>query len=183
MRNNQTKLPSRDLPFAEYVRARFLYDPETGYFHIRSAPDPTKRAGRFCAKGYCRLSIRGRHYQASHIAWLLMTGSLPVEQIDHINRITGDDRFANLREATNALNQRNRPINPNNKNGFKGVRFCGWRAEIKVDGTTYKSGFFNTPEGAARAYDELAKKYHGDFACTNQELGLFGESSPEAIAA
>jgi hypothetical protein len=41
-----------------------------------------------------------------------------------------------------------------------------WRAEITVNGKTYKLGSYPTPEEAHAAYCAKAKELHGEFART-----------------
>lgn len=42
-----------------------------------------------------------------------------------------------------------------------------WRAAIHYEGTVHHIGYFKVEEDAARAYDESAKKHHGEFANLN----------------
>ena len=77
----------------------------------------------------------------------------------------------NLRFATKSQNAMNRGKNRNNKSGFKGVAWHKSRgkfvAQIAVNGRDIHLGCFQTAEAAARAYDEAAKKHHGEFAYLN----------------
>lgn len=98
---------------------------------------------------------------------------------DHKDGNTFNNQRNNLRKSTKSENQMNRGKQKNNTSGFKGVTFMGvnnngyklknpWVARIKA-GTKYISlGLFKTPEEAARAYNEAAKKYHGEFARLNE---------------
>lgn len=94
-------------------------------------------------------------------------------QVDHINGNRLDNRKANLRICTHAQNQRNKIARQYDGKGhsFKGVTFLRkegrWRARLTVNKKSYCGGVHKTPEQAARAYDELAKKYHGEFARLN----------------
>ncbi len=92
-------------------------------------------------------------------------------QVDHINHDGLDNRRSNLRLATNAQNHCNIPSH-RNQFGFRGIespkRFNGgYGARIKVNGEVVRIGPFKTAEEAARAYDLLARHYHGEFATLN----------------
>ena len=52
---------------------------------------------------------------------------------------------------------------------YKGVSI---RASIRDQGKLVYLGVYETAEEAARAYDEAAKRLHGDAALTNESLGL-----------
>ncbi len=91
------------------------------------------------------------------------------ERVDHINGDGTDNRRANLRAATHAQNMRNRKKHKNNTSGFKGVSPMRgkWRAQIRFEGRKHHLGIFDSPEEAAEAYDEAARRLHGEFARTN----------------
>jgi len=92
-------------------------------------------------------------------------------QVDHINGDGLDNRRSNLRLATASQNQMNRGCASHNTSGYKGVRVYryghGWIAQIVVKGKSIHLGTFSTPEMAAKAYDEAAKKMQGDFRRAN----------------
>lgn len=95
----------------------------------------------------------------------------PEAQVDHANCDGLDCRRSNMRLATNAENNRNKITQSNNTSGYKGVSWHKgdrrWRSQIKVDGKAIFIGGYHTPEAAARAYDDAARLYHGEFAKTN----------------
>jgi hypothetical protein len=99
-----------------------------------------------------------------HIAF----GEKPVDgEIDHINRDSLDNRRSNLRLATHAQNMWNMAPRPN-REGFIGIRrqrgMKAWIARIAYNGSRLYLGQFETPEEAARAYDEAVLRLHGEFA-------------------
>ena len=91
---------------------------------------------------------------------------------DHINGNPLDNRKNNLRICSVNQNARNskRPIN--NTSGFKGVTWHihvkKWKATIGVNSQNIHLGYFDNKIEAARAYNQAAKKYHGEFARFNR---------------
>lgn len=89
---------------------------------------------------------------------------------DHVNGNRLDNRRANLRVCTHAQNQHNYR-STKNMWGYKGVaaRIKGksWHARIKVNGKTVHLGHFDSIIAAARAYNDAALHYFGEFACLN----------------
>lgn len=102
----------------------------------------------------------------------LIIGNSNGLEIDHKNRNGLDNRRGNLRLATPAQNKYNVGIKKNNTTGYKGVFFVKksnlYWAYIKADKKRIGGGCFKTPEEAAKKYNELALKYHGDFAYLNE---------------
>ena len=98
-----------------------------------------------------------------------MHGKWPIDNIDHINNITSDNRICNLREATSSQNQANSPIQKNNTTGYKGVSVEGikYKATIQVNKKSITIGRFSSAEEAAIAYDIKAIEVFGTFAYTN----------------
>lgn len=100
-------------------------------------------------------------------------------QVDHISRNKLDNRFENLRICSNSENHANVGLHPCNTSGFKGVyfdkRLGKWRARIRrrVEGDIH-IGSFDSPEGAAAAYDEEATRVFGEFAITNAKIAQDG---------
>ena len=89
-------------------------------------------------------------------------------EVDHINGDCLDNRKANLRVCSHAENQRNSRVRKDNTSGYKGVCFNKkskrWKAQIRIGGgERLHLGYFPTAEEASFAYNEAAKKHHGDF--------------------
>lgn len=100
-----------------------------------------------------------------HLLHRVVLGAVKGQNVDHINRDKLDNRRENLRFVTRSQNS----INRSNKNQFRGVRNEDgrWRASIGVNRKCIKLGTFKTAEEAALAYNEAAKKFHGEFAVLN----------------
>ena len=98
--------------------------------------------------------------------------------IDHKNNKEYDNRKKNLRIANCSQNMANSKLMPQNTSGYKGVIRMNkntqhnitkpWATQIYIKGKRTFKGMFETKEEAARAYNELAKKYFGEFARLNQ---------------
>ena len=147
----------------ERVR-RFKYDPEEGVVRgQRGQP-----IGRIDAAGYHLVNVAvdgvSRWICAHRIAWALMTGAYPVNEIDHINGVKRDNRWCNLREATHAQNQQNITRRRSNTSGHPGVTWQGnaarWKAQIGVGGKTRYLGLFKTVEEASAAYLSAKAEWH-----------------------
>ena len=95
----------------------------------------------------------------------------PLQEVDHINRNKLDNRRENLRIVTRGQNVRNIFKRKDSPNKFKGIHYIKaknkWIARIQINGKRISSGYFLTEEEAAKRYDELAKKYHKEFASLN----------------
>lgn len=139
------------------------YNPITGIFTwIKTNKEAS--SGK-CAWGYKRLKIAGKTLKQHRLAWLYMTGHFPEEYIDHINGIKTDNRFCNLREATNTQNQHNR-IKPssNSSHNLIGITWnkevSKWCARISVDRKRIHLGYFDDKEIAHQVYLNAKRKYH-----------------------
>jgi hypothetical protein len=97
-----------------------------------------------------------------------MTGVWPKDQIDHRDLDRTNNRFDNLREATQAQNLHNTRAYCTNTSGRKGVswhrRDRRWRVKIDVEGEYRWLGYFDDLEDAASAYAAAARELHGEFA-------------------
>jgi hypothetical protein len=156
---------------AERLRDLLHYDPDTGVWSW------LVRQGRACvgatagwvrADGYRQIRVDGRAYRAHRLAFLYMTGRWPPRLVDHKNVVPGDDRWCNLRPATESQNQHNRGRAATNTSGLKGASFSKhtrkWLAQIAVRGVRKYLGYFDTPEEAHAAYVAASQQHHGEFA-------------------
>ncbi len=96
--------------------------------------------------------------------------------VDHIDHNGLNNQKSNLRNCTRIQNNQNCAIREGKR--FKGIthetvikkngkRYEYITARIAVNGKDRRLGYFKTEEAAARAYDNAAKLYYGEFACLN----------------
>ena len=155
-----------ELP-VERLRAVLQYEPYSEVFTWREPTNWRIRSGDLAGspdyKGYLCIKINKRLYKAHRLAWLYMTGTWPRGQIDHKNTDKCDNRFSNLREATQSQNMANRRALRNNKYEVKGVcrrKNNKWYAKIGAS----HLGCFITIEEAHAAYISAARLTFADFA-------------------
>ncbi|QGH72304.1 MAG: homing endonuclease [Podoviridae sp. ctg2L5] len=125
----------------------------------------------FKAHEYIRKTWPKPKYKTIYLHRLIIQAPKGVE-VDHINGKGNDNRKMNLRLVNRSQNQANRH-KIINKHGYKGIysrndgRKKKWASEITVNYKKIHLGFFNDKIEAAKAYDEAAKKYYGEYAKTN----------------
>ena len=180
------------MPDVETLRKLLDYDPETGVltWKARTAEmfeaDKRRSAEHRCNNwnslhagkrafsgitnfGYCKGDIFKDRYLAHRIIFVMQTGRPPVADIDHINGVRSDNRWANLRAASRSQNSKNRVSSSKASSQFMGVSKARgrWHASIKLGGKKRSIGNFRNEVDAARAYDAEAVKHHGEFARLN----------------
>ncbi len=106
----------------------------------------------------------------------------PGKIVDHKDRNGLNNTRQNLRLATRSQNSCNRKRTKAGSSKYRGVYYVKgygkWTAQIRYNGIVKYLGCFDNEEEAARAYDEAAKIYHGEFAMLN-----FNEDSHEGTKA
>lgn len=156
---------------ADRLRELLTYDSETGVFRWRvrrSIKTPAGAvAGSLRAKGYLSVKIDFRTYYAHRLAWLYMTGAWPADQTDHINRVRSDNRWINLREATNSGNACNSAQSKESglpRGVYRKRKYGRFQAQISKNKVWHNLGLHDTAEEAAEAYKRAATQLHGEFA-------------------
>lgn len=150
---------------AEQVRSLFDYDPLDGRLLRKVAAGGAKagdEAGTLI-NGYISVQASGSIYRAHRLIWLYMTGKWPDQQIDHIDGVRNNNKWANLRCADHILNAQNRhKAGVRSSTGLLGVvpNHKRWSAQIRVDGHRKYLGTYDTPEQAHAVYCEAKRKLH-----------------------
>ncbi len=151
----------------ERLKELLKYNPDTGIFiWIKSVGTVRSGAEAGCINdnGYLLIQIDGRRYRGHRLCFLYMTGSFPVADVDHLNHVRDDNRWANIREATAQDNAKNRVIASHNKSGFIGVYFCAdrdaWRSQICVNRKKKHLGYFKQKSDAVKARHIAERHYN-----------------------
>jgi hypothetical protein len=149
------------------LRGFLRYEARTGKFFwlvSRGRVAAGDEAGTLDKYGYVQIKIDGAFYKAHRLAWYFKTGEwLKSDQgLDHKIPDPADNRWGNLRKATQKQNRTNRRYNTptNNTSGQMGVtrRLNGkWQAFIHVgDRFVYLGSYVNFEDAvAARKHAEI----------------------------
>ena len=150
----------------EYLR----YDDTSGEMVWIKNTHPTKNLIGRIAGGVSKrdshkhIRLLGVLYVTHHLVWLYKTGKLPVGHIDHIDHNEQNNRFSNLREVTQAENNKNQSKRKDNTTGYVGGGYIkdrqAYKATISKDGKLHYLGYFKTFEEAKNARIEAEKKYY-----------------------
>lgn len=177
------------------VQELLQYHPETGAFTWKPRPLKfcTAGAGRYTQErnkavfdanyagtsaltahnpgGYLRGNLFGRSLMAHRAAFACVLGRWPLGQVDHINGVRDDNRWANLRESTNQQNQWNSSPAKGSSSQYVGVSWDSksgkWAAYISPENKKVHLGYFECELEAAKARDKAAHQMFGDYARIN----------------
>lgn len=160
----------------EELKQKLLYDPKTGVFTWRDVTRNVKEgtvAGWATTKGYVAIQVNGTSYLAHRLAWLYVTGSWPVSEIDHKNRVRNANMFNNLRPATHMQNSTNRALSVSGTPGVVWYKpLEKWRALIRVGKKKVHLGYFICLEKAIAARRSAEITYYGVAAFKKEEAML-----------
>ena len=140
-----------------FIERGYTYDPENGniYNKLGKALNATHSQGYVCMGTDLNkktIKLRGHHF-----AWYYIYDNCNINQIDHINGVTHDNRIVNLRNVTPNQNQWNRTR-------AKGYCFYKnsnkWKAQIQLNNKNTHLGYFNTEQEARNAYLAAKEIYH-----------------------
>jgi hypothetical protein len=156
---------SKLLPPLEILNQLFIYNEATGElfrkYSILGGDIEPRLVETISSSGYILVSIidslsKEALYKVHRICYFMQTGVDPMENsIDHINGLTTDNRFENLRIVSHKVNSRNKKMQHNNTSGFNGVswnkRYRKWEAQIRINNKKKYLGYYDTIEEAIAA--------------------------------
>jgi len=130
-----------------------------------TSPNACKGDSAGCRQksGYVVIRIAKKLHYRHQLIWCMLKGSR-AKELDHINRIPGDDRIENLRACTRAENKWNCNNRRDNCSGHAGVswnkRASRWLAYINKNGKRYNLGSFRELHDAVDARQLAKQKLH-----------------------
>jgi len=166
------------------------YDPETGVFtnnaSRKGAPAGAK-TGSPKGNGYLELRLDYKAYLAHRLAWFYVHKEWPKGHIDHINHNRQDNRIANLRDVTQAVNNAKGPNHDGKLGvfGIPGVKMGGVGrksliASLTVDYKSKHLGTFQDLKSAYESYSAAKLKYHSVVCKSFEDYGVENLTLKEA---
>lgn len=154
----------------EQLKSLLSYNSLTGTFTWLKKSNPKSNiqvgsvAGCVGPDGYTRICINRRQYRGHQLASLYMLGE--IKQLDHVNTNRSDNRWSNLREASQSENVANTSISSRNTTGVKGVtldKVSGlYIAQLVVNTKRYRRCFKALDE-ASVWIREIREALHKDY--------------------
>ncbi len=163
---------AKTTPSVEILNEVFAYDETTGELTWKKVPIERvvrskigQIAGAVMVNGYRTVCVNYQKCLAHRVIWKMMTGTDAPFSIDHVDGDRLNNRFANLRAATQSQNGMNSKMRKNNSSGIKGVYWGQgkWRAQISMHRKAFALGGFDRIEDAAQAVSQAREKLHGEF--------------------
>jgi hypothetical protein len=152
------------------LKALLDYNQHTGIFTWK-----VKKANRikigdvagYKIRGYLNVEINGKPYALHRLAFLYMTGEMPIDVVDHVNGDQSDNRWCNLRNATQKQNTINVKLSKRNTSGHRCIHFNKnmnkYAVRCVVNKVRTHLGYFADINEAISVYEDFAKKHHGEF--------------------
>lgn len=161
----------------ERLRRLFLYDAENGFLYRASGKNSGKRAGSNRigkADAYRVVYVEGVHHYEHRLIWAIQTGEWPEAQIDHRDGNGLNNRWSNLRKASDTQNKRNRGHQKNSPGPILGVKQRGssYIARIGLEGKQVNLGSF------ADMFDAICARKSAELRLGYKELHGRRQSAP-----
>jgi hypothetical protein len=187
--------PKNNIPI-NFLKQNIFYDNFSGILFWKENPEKSsqwnaKYSNKKVAtpkndKGYhiIKLNYDGKRYNLTEhrVVWALIKNEWPRHTIDHKDNNKSNNKIDNLRIATVGENNKNKPSTKNSTSKYKGVSWKTkenkWYVAVRVNGKSTHFGVFYDEIEAALAYNQAAKKYHGEFAYINIINGYTNKAYP-----
>lgn len=143
----------------QYLLSILSYNEETGLLN----PLSSNATNQYKSGRYIAIQVDRKPYQAHRIIWMMKTGSFPDNFIDHINGDGHDNRWSNLRAATQSQNNMNRRTPKNNKLGIKCVFYDKSKDRYVVKICKKLISRHKTLQEAIHAKEIAIQKIHKEF--------------------
>lgn len=168
----------RIIPPQRLLKEYFDYDQNTGLLSWKKKSSPKTAVGQVAGTiktdGRIAVVFKGQLHYGHNLIWMWMTGRPPSCLIDHIDLNASNNRWANLREATDSQNR----ANTRGGYGFSGTKGVvknnckerPYRAQICRNRQTFSIGTYATIAEASEAYKVAARKMYGEFARSGDTL-------------
>lgn len=159
----------RDLFYGDFINGELIHKPRQDGKNCASwnTRYAGRAAGNIMKNSYVVVEIHNERHYVHRLIWKLVTGREPMI-LDHINRDRSDNRFENLREATDQQNGYNQGRRRNNTSGHKGIwwhnKNATWCVEVATPEGRFRKSFVNV-EDAIAAKEEAIARYHGEYGC------------------
>lgn len=146
------------------------YDPLTGVFDRKLRTSNNQKMKDIAIKkknGYCYVNVLGKSYLAHRLAYYLMEGVFPEEDIDHIDRDRANNVYSNLRPCSRSENLFNMGLVRKGKfsrNVSLDKRRGTYYAQVRAFGKTHSKTGLESAELAEMVADELRSRLHKEFA-------------------
>lgn len=153
--------------------SRLHYNEETGNLTWADGPKEGQVAGWKDQYGYLLTRIEGQLLRNHHIIWYKKTGVWPDKSVDHKDNDPSNNRWGNLRLATQQQQGMNQKLQNKRKGKWKGVHVSSsgkFYPKIKYNqkSVTGLGAKFTCAREAAMVYNMKAEKLFGPFAEFNK---------------
>jgi hypothetical protein len=115
--------------------------------------------------------IKGEPKRMGHLHRMLSGATGPDVFIDHADRDRLNNKRNNIRRATRSQNAYNKLGKDDGSSKYKGVRWhrkkAKWHVRVQFEEIVVGAGYCKDEIEAARRYDKVAKRLHGEFAVLN----------------
>lgn len=115
----------KPIPFTQnQLREMFDYDQDVGLLICKKRLGPRSIVGAevgWIDGGYKNVKLAGTNYRQHRVIWKWMTGEDPEDKVDHKDTNRLNNKWNNLRSASNEQNGFNKPLQSNNTSGIKGL--------------------------------------------------------------